>query len=313
VKIRDLRAADAPRVLEFLQHEFPEEEALLGTRPEGFSKIIRRVFRWDARIVLGLLRLVGRPVFRFFVVEEDRRIVATTLLSFSKRAGYVSMVAVDPAYRRRGFARRLLERAREATVARGKPYIALDVLAANAPARALYASLGYRPLRSAAYYVHDHPEALSLGRSAVPGLRPFQRSDAPRLVEVSREARPPEVEAVLPLTHQEISGSAWVGQILASEVAAWVIDNGSGPSAWVLASVSPATEAAHVSSPIVGPSVSPDVARALVETAGAWCAARKAPRLTAIVPTENLRGRAALEGAGFRDAIPIWTLYRSAA
>ena len=97
--IRDLRKVDAPRVLEFLQTQFPEEEALLGTRPEGFAKVVHRVFRWDAQLVIRLARLFGRPLFRFFVVEEDGRIVATTLLSFPERSGYVSMVVVDPAYR----------------------------------------------------------------------------------------------------------------------------------------------------------------------------------------------------------------------
>jgi ribosomal protein S18 acetylase RimI-like enzyme len=313
VRIRDLKPADAPRLLTFLQHEFPEEEAILGTRPEGFSKIVRRVFRWDARLIVGLLRRLGRPLFRFYVAEEDGRIVATTLLSFSKHAGYLSMVAVDPAYRRRGFARQLIETARRTTVARGKPYMALDVLSGNAPARALYESLGYQPLRSQSYFVHDHPSVLSSEDRAIRGVRPFHRSDARRLAEVARHGRPPAVEAVLPVTDREISGSTWVGRVLSSEVASWVMDDGSGPSAWILASVSPATEAAHVSAPIIGPSVSPEAAQRLVEVAVAWCAARKAPRLTTVVPAENTRGRVALDGAGFRDVIPLWTLYRSAA
>lgn len=311
--IRDLRPADAPQVLEFLRNEFPEEEAILGTRPEGFAKIVRRVFHWDSRLILGLLRLVRRPVFRFFVVEVDQRIAATTLLSFAKRAGYVSMVVVGPADRRRGFARQLLEQARVATVARGKQYVALDVLAANTPARTLYESIGYRPLRSATYFVHDHPASIAPGTAAVPGLRPFRRSDAAALAEIVRKGNPPEVEAVLPTTARDIAGSAWVSQILAMEMAAWVVDGGDGPVAWVGAAVSAVTEAAHLTAPIVSPSVSPEDARALVGTAAAWCAARKAPRLAAMIPAENRRGRAAVEGIGFREVLPLWTLYRTAA
>lgn len=311
--IRDLRPADAFQVREFLRDQFPEEEAILGTRPEGFAKVIHRVFRWDSRLILGLLRLVRRPVFRFFVIEADRRIAATTLLTFSKRTGYVSMVVVAPAYRRHGFARQLLEHARQTTVARGKPYIALEVLAANTPARTLYESIGYRPLRSAAYFVHDHPASFAPGPRAVPGLRPFRKSDAVSLAELARTNNPPEVEAVLPTTAGDIIGSAWVSQLLATEVAAWVVDPGAGPTAWVGAAVSVATEAAHLTSPIVGPSVAPETARALVGTAVAWCAARRAPRITARLPAENRRGRAAVEGVGFREAIPLWTLYRPAA
>jgi ribosomal protein S18 acetylase RimI-like enzyme len=313
VTLRDLRAADTPRLLEFLKNEFPQEEALLGTRAEGFVEITRRVFRWDTRAFLGLLRVVGRPIFRFFVIEEGGRIVATTLLTFGPRAGYVSMVVVDPAHRRRGLARTLLERARSATRSRGRPYIALDVLAANAPARTLYESLGYRPLRAASYLVHDRPTTLLPAPNAVPGLRAFRRSDARPLAEIARRQKPSEVEAVLPTAAREIVGSEWVGRILRTEFAAWVLDPGRGPVAWVGASVSTATEAAHLTAPILDDSVAPEGARALVETAGAWCAARGAPRVLSMLPAENLRGRAALEGAGFHDAIPLWTLYRPAA
>jgi len=313
VTVRDLRAADTPHLLEFLKNEFPEEEALLGTRPEGFVKIARRVFRWDTRLLLGLLRLAGRPIFRFFVIEEGDRIVATTLLTFGRRAGYVSMVTVDPAHRRRGCARTLLEQARTMTRSRGKPFIALDVLAANTPARTLYESLGYRPLRAASTLVHDRPATLLPAPAGVPGLRAFRRSDARPLAEIARRAKPPEVEAVLPTTPRDFAGSAWVGRVLGSELAAWVLEDGRRPVAWVGAAVSAATEAAHLTAPVVDASVAPERARALVQTAGAWCAARRAPRVLAMLPAENLRGRAALEGAGFHDAIPLWTLYRPVA
>jgi ribosomal protein S18 acetylase RimI-like enzyme len=313
VTFRDLRAADAPRLLQLLKNEFPEEEALLGTRPEGYVEITRRVFRWDTRIVLGFLRLVGRPIFRFFVVEEADQIVATTLLTFGQRAGYVSMVVVDPAHRRRGLARTLLNRALSATRSRGKPYIALDVLAANTPARTLYESLGYRPLRAASYLVNEAPASRRLMPPPIPGLRAFRPSDAGPLAAIVRREKPPEVEAVLPTSPGEITGSAWVGKLLRSELAAWVLDDGQGPLAWVGASVSSATEAAHLTQPIVDASVTPERARALVETAVAWCAARRAPRVLAVLPQENLHGRAALKGAGFRDAIPTFTLYRPVA
>lgn len=313
MRIRDLRAADAPRLLELLQTQFPEEEAVLGTRPEGFARVVQRVFRWDARLLLRLLRLLGHPVFRFYVAEEDGAVAATTLLTFAKETGYLSMVVVDPAYRHRGFARELLETARRATAARGKPYVALDVLASNEPARRLYESLGYRPLRSATYYVHDRPTDFSRDARSVRGLRAFRKEDAGPLAEVARQEKPPEVEAVLPTTSREILGSAWAGRLLELAQAAWVIDEGAGPIAWVSASVPLATEAGHVAAPILGPSVAPETARALVETAGAWCAGHQVPRLMVLVPSENRRGCAAVEAAGFRDVFPLWTLYRPSA
>ena len=310
--IRDLRAGDAPEVYEFLRRDFPEEKQILGMRPEGFDRVIQRVFRWDARLVLGLLRVFGRPIFRFFVVEVDGKLAATTLLTFAARAGYISLVAVDPAYRRRGFARLLLERCRQATVGRGRPYLALDVLESNAPARALYDSLGYRPLRRQFHLVHDEPWRFGTGPVRVPGLRPFAREDAEPLAGIARAQRPPAVETVLPTYASDIAGSEWVGRILQSESAAWVIDDGAGPIAWIAATSSPATEAGHLSAPIIGPAVTPDAGRSLVEAAGAWCAARRPPRISAMVPEENRCGRVALEAAGFHHAIASWTLYRPA-
>lgn len=311
--IRDLRPADAATLLEFLRRDFPEEERLMGTRPDGFDRIVRRVFRWDTRLVLGLLRRFGRPVFRFFVDEEGGRIVATTLLTFGARAGHVSMVAVDPAYRRRGLATQLLDQARRASARRGRRYVALDVLDTNAPARALYERLDYRPLRSTAYVVREAPATPAAAIPTPEGLRPMNRDDADALARIARRQRPSPVAEVLPVSAGEISGSAWVSRILASESAAWVIDPGTGPLAWVSATSSSATEAGHLSAPIVDPSVRPEDAAALVGIAAAWCTARGAPRLIALVADENARGRAALEAAGFHDELRFWTLYRPSA
>lgn len=313
--LRDLRASDAPHVLRFLHDEFPEEEALLGIRPDGFERIVRRVYRWDTRAVLALLRAVGRPVFRFFVVAEEGRIVATTLLTFPEGAGYVSMVVVDPARRRQGHARRLLEEARRATARRGRPFVVLDVLESNAPARGLYESIGYRTLRSTGYFVRDGPAVA--GTPSPPGgseaIRPFARDDARPLAEIAQRNAPPEVARVLPVRPADLLGSDWVGRVMSTVSAAWVIDRGRGPEAHLSASRSPATEAGHLSAPIVSDtSEAADVA-ALIRTATDWLAAQGAARSVAMVPEANRRGRAALEAAGFTHAIGILTLYRPSA
>lgn len=314
IRVRELRAGEAPELFRFLTSYFPEEEAILGTRPEGFEKIVRRIFRWDTRILLGILRVFGRPVFRFFVVDDEGHVVGTTLLTFSAVTGYVSMVAIDPAYRRRGLARAMLDRALSATRRRGKRFIALDVLESNAPARALYERIGYRRLRANPIFVHDQPAAARGGPTApvgaVPGLRPFERRDAKVLVEVAERQQPAGVHEVLPITARALTGSAWQGQLLASDRAAWVIDPGPGAVAWVSAAVSRATEAGHLSSPIVDTAVPPEAAAGLVRSAVAWCAERGVPRVMAEVPEENERGRRALEEVGFHRAISVLTLYR---
>lgn len=311
--LRELRRADTDRALAFLQDEFPEENAVLGLRREGFERIIHRVFQWDLRFALGLMRLVGRAPFRFFVIAESERIVATTLLSFPPGAGYVSTVAVDPAFRRRGYARRLLEAARTASVRRGRAYVALDVLEKNAPARQLYASAGFGPLRTTAFLMRDVDSTPGSEPALPPGIRPFRPADAVPLAEIAQRTAPPEVAKVLPVRPRELIGSGLVERLMSSESASWVVDRGEGPEAHVTAVVTPATEAAHLSAPIVAESVEPAIAGALLRTAVAWVASRHAPRVVTMAPDDNTLGRAALAEVGFRHALGVLTLYRSTA
>ncbi len=314
MKVRELRAADAPRILEFLQKYFPEEEALMGTRPEGFRRLIHRVFRWDTRFLLGLFRLLGRPIFNYFVIEEDGRLVASTMLTYEGPSGYVSMVVVDPAYRRRGFAQTLLERARATSERRGKKFVALDVLAHNAPAIALYERLGYRRLRASGFMVLDSTDALvARPEPSSPAIRPFRLTDADAIVAIVRERNPAEVERVLPMRTGELRGSSLIDRVLEAQVAAWVIDRGKGAEGWIRATVTQMSDASNVSRPIVAPTVEPELAVSLVRTAGSWCAARRPGRILSMITEENQLGRAALEGAGFHEAIASYTLYRPVA
>jgi ribosomal protein S18 acetylase RimI-like enzyme len=310
--VRELRARDVPRFAELLRTEFPEEERLLGTRPEGVVAIARRLFRWDAQLLLGLLRLVRASPARFLVVEVDGRAVATTLVSFPERAGFLSMVMVDPAYRRRGYARRLVEAGRRLALQRRRPHVALDVLETNVPARSLYDALGFRRLRSLAYYVHDGPAA---AREPADGtvVRPFTARDAPELARLATLPLPSEVREVLPVRAEDLLGSRRANRTLGAESAAWVYDRGRGPEAHVSASVSDATAAGHLSTPIVSEHLPDDAGAVLVGAALAWLAARGVPRTLSRVSDDDPRARQVLDTAGFRPALRLLTLARPSA
>jgi GNAT superfamily N-acetyltransferase len=310
--IRDLKRSDADRVFEFLSKYFPEEEAIVGTRPDGFEKVIRRVFRADTRFILGLLRLFGKPVFRFLVEEQAGKVVATTILTFPDRTGYISMVVVDPEFRRRGYAQGLLERARVIAQGSGRKYVALDVLSANTPARALYERIGYRPLRESNVMVRM-PEAPLAGAPS-PSVRPFRRDDARALVEIARRAQPPEVEEVLPVRGSVFRPGGFANAILQTVTAAWVIDRGRGAEGYIQAGSGGLTTAASISNPTLAEGVEGPESAALLRTAIDWCIAHGTPRIVCpSVPSANVRGRAALLAGGFHDAISTWTLYRPVA
>ncbi len=310
--VRELRARDVARLVELLRSASPEEEELLGTRPEEIAAIARRLFRWDARLLLGLLRLVGASPARFLVVEADRRLVGTALLSFPARAGFVSMVTVDPAYRRRGYARRLLAAARALTLRRGRPHLALDVLATNAPARALYTSLGFRPLRASAYFALDLGAAPPSRRSDG-AVRPLTTQDAPAIARIADRALPSEVREVLPIRAGDLLGSRWTDRALASESAGWVYDRGRGPEAAVGATVGRATVAGHLSTPIVGSELPAEATAELLGEALAWLASHGAPRVLSRAADDDRNAVEALGAAGFRPALRLVTLARPAA
>lgn len=309
MKLRELRHADGPRLFALLKSEFPEEEAILGMRPEGFEAILRRLYRADVRFVLGLLRLVRRSPFHLYVLDDGRTIVATTLLSFTARAGFLSTVVVAPEARRHGYARQLIERARAETARRGRPYVVLRVLEGNAPARALYASAGYAELGRERFAVHESPASLR-GYPEERSVRPFRPDDAGRLAEIANAGRPELWREVLPVRPQDLHSRTFADRVFAAQTAAWVVDRGRGPEGFVAASSSPATEAAHLSTPILGPQLEPAHAAGLLRTAGAWLADRSPVRVVTSVAESDRPARAALQEVGFHEGIADLALYR---
>lgn len=74
-------------------------------------------------------------------------------------------VAVSPAYRRRGIARELIQALLRELARQGSHRLTLEVRASNAPARALYESLGFAQVgRRANYYRNPKEDALILGK-----------------------------------------------------------------------------------------------------------------------------------------------------
>ena len=74
-------------------------------------------------------------------------------------------VAVSPAYRRRGIARELIQALLRELARQGSHRLTLEVRASNAPARALYESLGFAQVgRRPNYYRNPKEDALILGK-----------------------------------------------------------------------------------------------------------------------------------------------------
>lgn len=310
--LREFRRADAGRFLELLRSEFPEEEALIGVRPDGFDRLIRRLYRGDARVVLAVLRLIHRSPYHLYVIEIDGTAAAFGQLTFASRAGFLSALVVAPEFRRRGFAGELIEAARRETARRRRPYIALHVLESNAPARALYAAAGYQPLGREVCFVHEDPSSLPFP-SVRREIRTFRRSDSVRLAAIANETRPAPARSVVPVRPHDFDGRRWADRVFGAESTSWVVDQGAGAEAYVGATSSPLTAAAHLGTPIVGAAAEPRLVTSLLGTAGAWLGTKGPARILVNVPEENSLARQALGEVGFREAVAYLTLYRSSA
>lgn len=136
-----------------------------GNHAEGCARLHALAFAhgWSA---LDFEGLIAAPA-AFGDAALDGR--SGALLGFVLSRGAageaeVLTVAVDPAHRRRGIARRLLARHLDRLAAAGIGTLFLEVEAANAAARALYAATGFAEVgrRDAYYRAADGTRAAAL-------------------------------------------------------------------------------------------------------------------------------------------------------
>ena len=113
----------------------------------------------------------------FYYLLADRDALCLGLLHYGELIGYalgyfaggdfhLANLAVDSAYRNRGWGRRLLGRMLRVASAQGASCCALEVRSANRAARALYCKAGFRVVgRRAAYYSNPPDDAVLMERN----------------------------------------------------------------------------------------------------------------------------------------------------
>lgn len=133
-RLEPARLADAAR-LATMSHELIES----GLRPA-----------WGA-IRIGWY--VRHPESVVLTARSDRAITGFAIMRFADEVAHLNLLAVDPAHRRRGIARRLVTWLEETALTAGTFHIGLELRAQNEGARAFYRALGYRELgRVPGYY-----------------------------------------------------------------------------------------------------------------------------------------------------------------
>ena len=128
--------------------QYPENPAwsVQSDEQEAFAASIKNLARlWPLIRFVQLFSAPTRDILRGCVWEENGRIVGCTLVQRrgSTKVWIVGTVGVLPEYRRRGIARKLVERGIGIIREQGGEKAILDVIDGNLPAYKLYESLGF--------------------------------------------------------------------------------------------------------------------------------------------------------------------------
>jgi len=133
-RLEPARSGDAAR-LAAMSHELIES----GLRPAWGPERIRWYVQHPESVVL--------------TARNDRTIAGFAIMHYADDTAHLNLLAVDPAHRRRGIARRLVAWLEESALTAGTFVVGLEVRALNQPAREFYRTLGYREVgRVPGYY-----------------------------------------------------------------------------------------------------------------------------------------------------------------
>ena len=133
-RLEPARVADAAR-LAAMSHRLIES----GLRPAWGAQRIGWHVRHPESVVL--------------TARSDRTIAGFAVMRYGDDAAHLNLLAVDPAHRRRGIARRLVTWLEETALTAGTFVIGLELRAQNQEAQDFYRALGYREIgRVPGYY-----------------------------------------------------------------------------------------------------------------------------------------------------------------
>ena len=133
-RLEPARIADAAR-LAAMSHELIES----GLRPAWGAERIGWHVRHPESVVL--------------TARSDRSIAGFAIMRYAEEVAHLNLLAVDPAHRRRGIARRLVTWLEETALTAGTYTIGLELRAQNETAQDFYRTLGYREVgRVPGYY-----------------------------------------------------------------------------------------------------------------------------------------------------------------
>jgi ribosomal-protein-alanine N-acetyltransferase len=118
-------------------------------------------WRWTAERVAASIR---DPNVNVLVARTHGRVVGFAIMRYGDDSAHLDLLAVAPAYRRLGIARRLLEWLEKCATVAGIFNVALEVRADNEAGQLFYKHLGYRAVRHLPGYYQGIEAAIRMGR-----------------------------------------------------------------------------------------------------------------------------------------------------
>lgn len=112
---------------------------------------------------------------RYYVVSAiDSALIGYAGLMFADDEAHITNIAVDPRYRRRGFAHRLMVHLADVAIQRGSQALTLEVRVGNEAAIGLYRQFGFAPAGIRQRYYENSEDALVMWAHDIQG-GDFQR------------------------------------------------------------------------------------------------------------------------------------------
>jgi ribosomal-protein-alanine N-acetyltransferase len=116
---------------------------------------------WDPSRIAWHIR---HPESVVLAARAGSAVAGFAIMRYGDDSAHLNLLAVAPAHRRRGIARRLVAWLESTALTAGTFSIGLELRAGNAAARAFYAALGYRELGCLPGYYQGVESAIRMGR-----------------------------------------------------------------------------------------------------------------------------------------------------
>ncbi len=311
VLIRDFRKADLASLLKLLPTCFANEFEVTGFDPDHVTYMVNRGYGSVGRLVRGLLRVVGKEPMKFLVAEVDGKIVGTTIVSDQGKLAYIASVMVDPDYRRRGIASKMIESALDYVRERGKARAVLHVETKNEPAIGVYTNMGFKAFEQVTYFVKDVDSEQLLGTVPNIRIREFQKEDIGVVYELVKASEDSEHLRIFDFSKKEFETTLLQRLFRFSTQKKLVAMSDGEIVGYVSASYTTPKQAGHIASVNVTPEGKTlNVEKLLIEAATNEIikGGVRRVRLTVSVKKEDLIEK--VKGLGFAEALSMYGMAR---